>query len=120
MNEAIAALRAPPSSCQFLAWNNPAMRLQPAQIQAILDVVHQVAGQPAKTWVYGSRLDAARRGGDVDLLVQSTPPITLIQRARIKNQLESKLGLPVDIVACGDDTTLTPFARIAIAQAVQL
>jgi predicted nucleotidyltransferase len=95
------------------------MRLQPNQILSIQTVVQQIAGQQAKTWLYGSRLDDARRGGDIDLLVQSTPPITLLQRARIKTQLERQLGLPVDVMAAGD-SSLSPFASIAVAQGVLL
>lgn len=96
------------------------MRLQTEQTQTILAVIRKVAGQTAKAWLYGSRLDDSRRGGDVDLLVQSTPPINLIQRARIKMQLESQLGLPVDVIACGNDESLSPFARIAVTQGVLL
>jgi predicted nucleotidyltransferase len=96
------------------------MRLLADQIQSIQAVIRQIAGNQAKTWLYGSRLDDARRGGDVDLIVQTTPPINLIQRARIKTQLESQLGLPVDVLACGDDSALSPFARIAITQGVLL
>lgn len=43
-----------------------------------------------------------------------------MQRARIKTQLESQLGLPVDVLACGDDSALSPFARIALTQGVLL
>ena len=75
------------------------MRLLADQIQSIQAVIRQIAGNQAKTWLYGSRLDDARRGGDVDLIVQTTPPINLMQRARIKTQLESQLGLPVDVFA---------------------
>lgn len=96
------------------------MRLHPHQIQSIQAVIQQIAGQQATTWLYGSRLDDTRRGGDVDLLIQSTPPITLLQRARIKTQLERELSLPVDVLACGEDGQLSPFARIAVSQGHRL
>lgn len=96
------------------------MRLQPQQIQAIHAAVLQIAGQQAKTWLYGSRLDDSRKGGDVDLLVQSTPAISLMQRARLKNRLESELGLPVDIACCAEGGPLSPFAQIALIQGKQL
>jgi len=96
------------------------MRLTPDQIKVILSVIHEMAGSRAKAWLYGSRLDQSRRGGDVDLLVQSTPEIGLLQRARIKNQLEEQLGLPVDVVSAADEGSFRPFVRIAMAQGVQL
>ncbi len=96
------------------------MRLEASQIRTIQDVIRQVAGRRSITWLFGSRLDDELRGGDVDLLVQSTPPITLMQRARIKSQLESQLSLPVDVMACSDEGPLSPFARIAVTQGVLL
>ncbi|MGH8436335.1 MAG: nucleotidyltransferase family protein [Pseudomonas sp.] len=68
-----------------------------------------------RVWLYGSRLDDARRGGDVDLLIRSTPPISLLQRARIKSELEQKLGMPVDILATPAAGVTSPFATIAQA-----
>jgi predicted nucleotidyltransferase len=96
------------------------MRLTPDQIQVIHSVVREFAGNEAKAWLFGSRLDETRRGGDVDLLVQSSPQIGIVQRARIKNRLESRLGLPVDVLSATQDGVLAPFARIAIAQGVRL
>jgi uncharacterized protein len=100
--------------------HKPPMRLQPHQIQTIQAAILQIAGPHATTWLYGSRLDDTRRGGDVDLLVQSTPPITLLQRARIKTQLERQLSLPVDILACGENGPLSPFVHIALSQSQRL
>ena len=96
------------------------MRLTQDQIELIRSAVHEMAGGGATTWLYGSRLDQSRRGGDVDLLVQSTPAIGLRQRSRIKNQLEQQLGLPVDILSAADEGSFPPFVRIAMAQGVQL
>ncbi len=96
------------------------MRLTTDQIELIQTAVHDVAGSKATAWIYGSRLDDSRRGGDVDLLVQSSPQIGLLQRARIKTRLESQLGLPVDVLAASDEGTFSPFVTIAMAQGVRL
>jgi predicted nucleotidyltransferase len=96
------------------------MRLSPDQILIIQSAVQDVAGAEAAAWVYGSRLDETRRGGDVDLLVRSSPQIGLLQRARLKNRLEAQLGLPVDVVAAPSEGALSPFVRIALAQGVRL
>lgn len=96
------------------------MRLTPDQVQAIQSVVHEFAGSEATAWLYGSRLDDSRRGGDVDLLVQTTQQIGLLQRARIKNQLELQLGLPVDVLSAANEGAFSPFVRIAMAQGVRL
>lgn len=66
-------------------------------------------------WLYGSRLDDRRRGGDVDLLIDSTPCLGMMQRARLKVELESTLALPVDILAADPLTPPSPFIEIARA-----
>ncbi len=96
------------------------MRLSSHQIQMINMAVHELAGSGATTWLYGSRLDDSRRGGDVDLLVRSSPAIGLMERARIKNRLELELGLPVDVLAAAEEGVLSPFVSIAMSQGVRL
>lgn len=91
------------------------MRLSNPQTQRILDVIHQEAGIDAEVFLYGSRTDDSRRGGDIDLLVESQTPISLWQRARIKTTLEQALQLPVDIIAKARGTEPTPFQAIALA-----
>ena len=53
----------------------------------------------------------------MDLLVGTGTPLTLIQRARLKMELETRLGLPVDIVTQARDAAPTPFQAIARAGA---
>lgn len=96
------------------------MRLTSEQLQMIRAAVQATAGQQASMWLFGSRLDEAKRGGDVDLLVQSTPKIGLLQRAKIKTKLERQLGLPVDVLCADDGLTQPAFVRIALAKAVRL
>ncbi len=95
------------------------MRLTPAQIQTIQSTACAVLGDGARVWLFGSRLDDGRKGGDVDLLIQAQPEPGLLQRARIKNRLEEQLGLPVDIVT-RSPSQASAFARVAQAQGVAL
>ncbi len=87
------------------------MRLTPEQIAIIRDTTHRIAGAAASVSLYGSRLDDGRRGGDVDLLIESTPAVTLMQRASIKVTLEQRLHLPVDVLAASVDTS-SPFVNL--------
>lgn len=46
------------------------MRLTESQIEAIRQLTRQVVGQSARVRVFGSRLDDAARGGDLDLMLE--------------------------------------------------
>ncbi len=88
------------------------MRLTSDQIHAIQGTVKAVLGDGAIVSLFGSRLDDSRQGGDVDLLIEAQPEPGLLDRARIKNQLEAQLQLPVDIVTTSPQLP-SAFARIA-------
>jgi len=96
------------------------MRLTEQQVSTIIGTAQAVAGANSSVWVYGSRLDDLRCGGDIDLMVESIPPVSLRQRARIKIELEAKLNRPVDVLALTAGTTASPFTQIAMAGAVRL
>lgn len=60
------------------------MRLTSQQVSIIVSITQALAGEACRIWLYGSRLDDARQGGDIDLLVETTPRLGLLQRAQIK------------------------------------
>ncbi len=96
------------------------MRLSKEQVQLISEVIHRHAGADAEAYLFGSRLDDAAKGGDVDLFLETAEPIPLIQRAKIKMQLEAQLGLPVDLVCKARVAAATAFQTIARQNAVKL
>lgn len=96
------------------------MRITPEQIAIIIQTTRSIAGQDANVWLYGSRLDDTRRGGDVDLLVESAPAAGFLDRARIKYRLEKILQLPVDVLTTSLDVQDSPFVSIARANAINL
>ena len=95
------------------------MRINSEQIKTITELTHSVAGSDAQVWLYGSRLQDDRLGGDIDLMIQTLLPLSLMERAKIKARLESILDRPVDVLATTLDST-RPFVEIARAQAVRL
>jgi predicted nucleotidyltransferase len=83
------------------------MRINGQQAQAISDNVHRYLGEHARIWLFGSRLDAKKRGGDVDIYVEAAPH-ALMDELRCKIQLEEALDLPVDLIVRpnGDDAPI--------------
>lgn len=54
------------------------MRLTPTQHQQILQATRLNFGANANVWLFGSRVDDSRRGGDVDLYVETDQASTLL------------------------------------------
>jgi predicted nucleotidyltransferase len=95
------------------------MRLTTAQIQSIRQTTRQNFGAGASVWLFGSRVDDTRRGGDVDIYVESIEENTLVSALRCKIALEDSLDLHVDLIVKepGKDK---PIYRLAKTQGVQL
>ncbi len=96
------------------------MRLTKQQTHTIIQTVCRLAGMGAVVHLFGSRLNDQAKGGDIDLLIESDSPLSLIQRATIKMELELQLGLSVDIVSKSRGAVATPFQIIAQYNSVQL
>lgn len=52
------------------------MRLTPDQIASIKQTAHAVLGEDASVTLFGSRADDGRRGGDIDLLFETSQHVT--------------------------------------------
>ncbi len=96
------------------------MRLTTKQINTIVTTCRTFAGASALVWLYGSRLDDTRHGGDIDLLIEPQVSINLLLRARIKTILEQTLSLPVDVMVKNPGAPENPFLSIVRAQAKPL
>lgn len=99
------------------------MRLSQEQAAAIRQTATEVFGDDVGVWLFGSRVDDSKRGGDVDLLLS---PVALdarqqlLHKIRFLSRLERRLGeRKVDVVieAPGDTR---PIVRIAHQTGVRL
>lgn len=87
------------------------MRISSKHVQLITQSVHFYLGDSARIWLFGSRLDDQKRGGDVDLYVEAETH-TLMDEIRCKMQLEQRLDMPVDLIVRSQNED-APIARIA-------
>jgi predicted nucleotidyltransferase len=71
------------------------MRLTPSQAKLVKEAVDHHFGPQARVWIFGSRTDDSRRGGDFDFYVETDldDPAEVIDR---------KLGLLSQLHACPD------------------
>jgi len=75
------------------------MRLTPPQTDLIRSTTREIVGAEARVRPFGSRLDDAARGGDIDLLVASDTPVAEPERKRLQLvvRLQIRLGdQPID------------------------
>jgi predicted nucleotidyltransferase len=96
------------------------VRLTKQQTNIITQTVSRLTGTGATVYLFGSRLNDQAKGGDIDLFIETDAPLSLLHRAEIKMELESQLGLPVDIISKSRDAVATPFQFIAQSRSVQL
>lgn len=99
------------------------MRLTEQDRQAILRVIRATCGAQARVRLFGSRVDDAERGGDIDLLVElpyEPDDIYALQRQLFAKLLRALQGRPVDVLIIGPRTRRLPVHEEALREGVQL
>jgi len=98
------------------------MRLTPEEIAAIKAAAAEVFGPAARVHLFGSRIDDHKRGGDIDLLIE-TPAgrDTLMDEIRCKIALEDRLGeRKIDVLLVAPGRALSGIERMALRDGVAL
>ncbi len=114
------------------------MRLTPAQIDTIRQAATTAFGQGTSVWLFGSRVDDTKKGGDIDLLVcpstrtsdagtnstnftgTAKPPTGFMQKIKMLNLLEQQLGeRKIDIVV-EHPQDLRPIVEVAHTTGIRL
>lgn len=89
------------------------MRLNQHQRRLLIETIHRHFGTDAVAYLFGSRLDDAERGGDIDILVETPTHADYRHRALALAQLEDLLELPVDLIVKDPADPERPIHRIA-------
>jgi len=72
-----------------------AMRLSPSEVIAIKRTAAEIFGPEAGIWLFGSRTDDQRRGGDIDLMVENVEADwgrIALAKARFLARLKTRIG----------------------------
>ena len=99
------------------------MRLTPEAIAIIVETVKTRLGDEAQVRLFGSRLDDSAKGGDIDLHVSVTEPLTdwVWESAQLAAKLERLLdGRKVDVRLIDASQEAQPIDRIAMQEGVLL
>jgi predicted nucleotidyltransferase len=92
------------------------MRISIATAEEATKIITNYYGDNAKVWLFGSRANDQKRGGDVDLFVESDSS-DLMKKIRCKALLADLFDLGVDLVVGQGDK---PIHRIAKETGVRL
>lgn len=69
------------------------MRLDQFQISIILEGVEKFCGKTAQVWLFGSRVDDTKKGGDIDLYIELESTIDMLQaKLKLMGYFERILG----------------------------
>ena len=95
------------------------MRISPQQIDTIIQTARSIAGQDAQVWLFGSRLDDAARGGDLDLMLELSEPVN--NPALLAAQLSARVsramhGRKVDVLINAPNLMRLPIHELAFSE----
>lgn len=98
------------------------VRLSPPEVKILVKATHHCFGDTAKIWLFGSRADDTKRGGDIDLLIE-TDLISGIVSAKLKMREEiwNEFGeQKIDILVRSRQDEPSPIHLIAMQTGVEL
>ena len=100
------------------------MRISEHEISLIKKLAHQIFGSKTKIYLFGSRIDDRKKGGDIDLFISSEQKsnLTLSKKIEFLVELKSFIGnQKIDVILDTDSTRQKKqFHRSITRQAVEL
>jgi len=99
------------------------MRITQQQREIIVKAIQSECGADVKVRLFGSRVDDAARGGDIDLLVELKQPVD--NRAALSSRLAAILQIAlgdqrIDVLIVDPSTQLQPVHKTALSEGVKL
>ena len=69
------------------------VRLSEEEIKAIVETAKEIFGKNIKIWLFGSRADLGKRGGDIDLYIETKMEEDILRnKPKFLVKLEEKIG----------------------------
>ncbi|OGS90187.1 MAG: hypothetical protein A2Z95_02085 [Gallionellales bacterium GWA2_60_18] len=96
------------------------MRITNAQAEQAVSIIRESLGAEAAVWLFGSRVNDTKRGGDVDLYAEtSLHGVLLDETVRAKIALSDLFGRSVDLVV-NNHRKSSPIYQIAREEGIRL
>jgi predicted nucleotidyltransferase len=97
------------------------IRLSDEDMDMIIEQIRNIFGNSAKAYIFGSRAKADKKGGDIDLLIESDKAITLDQKLAFLARLElNGIKRRVDLLVIDPNTQLKQIHKDAQKEGVRI
>lgn len=102
------------------------MRLARIECEAIEAAARETLPAGSRVWLFGSRLDDSRRGGDIDLLLDLRQPLDADARCALRSRFVARIWRRIDErridVVLSEDAATDPRAIVqeVMARGTQL
>jgi len=97
------------------------MRLSDFERNTIKNLAKQFYGQQAKVILFGSRVDDTKKGGDIDVFIETPLESSIKDKLNFLVQLENKIGeQKVDLVVKSKNSPAKDIFDIAKATGIKL
>lgn len=98
------------------------VRLGHSQISVLVKATHQCFGDNAKIWLFGSRADDSKKGGDIDLYIETDLTSGIVAaKLEMKALIWSAFGdQKIDILVHSRTAKSSPMHAIAKQTGVEL
>ncbi len=93
------------------------MRLSEQQRNIIITASREIFGENIQIYLFGSRVDDNKRGGDIDILVNSQSTVEELSRKSLQlvARLQMRLGdQPIDVLAIDSKSKRLPIHEEAL------
>ena len=89
------------------------MRLNTTELTSITRTLRQFDAAGA-IYLFGSRADDARKGGDIDIYFETAQPIDLRKKLELQYELSSQCDCHVDLLVKHPNAKIEPIHKIAL------
>lgn len=95
------------------------MRLRPDEILSIKNTVEEIL-PGAQVYLFGSRADDSKKGGDIDLLIVTNEKVNFKEQGKIDWMLQQKLGEQKIDILYQIENEMTNFGWLALETGIKL
>ena len=97
------------------------IRLSEEEIRKIKEAAYEVFGEEVKVYIFGSRTNLNKRGGDIDILIKSPKKITVDEKLTFLVRLELRgIERKVDLVTICPETKLKRIHAEALKTGIEI